>query len=727
MKKHLLITGTLLISSLLGYGQISKGGLPTTFTAKLEGSQIISSNYQTVELIKPDLSIIESEDNENASKNKPYRIGVNTQVSLSIENSGTWEVLENGDKIWRLAIKMTDAKALGLYFSEPVKIPFGGKLHAYNNTHSQYVGAYTSETPSFQSMEMIEGEVLNLEYYMSSNSTQLPIIKISEVVYFYRSVEEHVFGFTEGRPLDENRAQSCEVDVACSEITGWEEQRDAAVHYSFSSGGGTYVCSASVVNNTANDCKPYILTANHCGEPDANSDINGHTWYFNYQRPTCDSGNTTPYSGARSETMSGGTLKSSSSLGNQPAAGANNVDGSDFALIELNSDIPTSYNPYYAGWDRATSAATSGVGIHHPAGDEKKISTYSSSLSTSTYNSGGWAGAHWRVYWASTTNGHGVTEGGSSGSPIFNQNGLIVGHLSGGSSQCNSTGSPDSYGKFIKAWDGEGTNANQQLKPWLDPTGSGATTLTGTYAPCSGSTGGGGGTGSGPCAATSTDCDNHISNVKLNTIDKTSVCENYADFTSLSTTLTIGESYDIIVTGSVYYPDDEYAIWIDWNNDGDFDDSGERVGYVLVETNFSNTHNFTVPANATLNEDLVMRVRTSYEPTDGAIDPCGTSQYGEVEDYTIKVEEAGTNAIENNDLSRISIYPNPTNNIVYVNMTNILNLKSITLRDITGRVITQNSNPNGTVQFDLSNEAKGVYFINIESENGSITKKVVKY
>jgi hypothetical protein len=726
MKKHLLITGTLLISSLLGYSQISKGGLPATFTAKLEGSQIISSDYQTVELIKPDLSVIESEDNENASKDKPYRIGVNTQVSLSIENSGTWEVLENGDKVWRLAIKMANAKALGLYFSEPVKIPFGGKLHAYNNNHSQYVGAYTSETPSFQSMEMIQGEVLNLEYYMSSKSTQLPTIKISEVVYYYRGVEGHINGFVEGRPLDDNRAQSCQVDVACSETTGWEGQRDATVHYSFSTGGGTAVCSASVINNTNNDCKPYILTANHCGEPDANSDINNHTWYFNYQRPTC-ANVTNQYTGARSQTMSGGSLKSSSSLGNQPAGGPNNVDGSDFALIELNSDIPSGYNAYYAGWSIATAAATSGVGIHHPAGHEKKISTFTNSLASDTYNNGGWANAHWEVQWSSTTNGHGVTEGGSSGSPIFNQNGLIVGFLSGGSSQCNATSSTDLYGKMDRAWDQEGTNSNQRLKPWLDPTGSGATTLTGTYAPCDGTTGGGGGTGSGPCAATSTDCDNHISNVKLNTIDKTSVCENYADFTSTSTILTIGESYDITVTANTYYTDDEYAIWIDWNNDGDFEDSGERVGYTKVDDNFSNVYNFTVPSSATLNEDLVMRVRTSYEPSDGAIDPCGTSQYGEVEDYTVKVEEAGTNAIENNDLSRISIYPNPTNNIVYVNMTNILNLKSITLRDITGRVITQNSNPNGTVQFDLSNEAKGVYFINIESENGSTTKKVVKY
>ena len=66
----------------------------------------------------------------------------------------------------------------------------------------------------------------------------------------------------------------------------------------------------------------------------------------------------------------------------------------------------------------------------------------------------------------------------------LNSNGLIVGHLSGGSSFCTNPTATDLYGKFRKAWTGEGTNNNQQLKAWLDPGNTGATTLAGTYAPC---------------------------------------------------------------------------------------------------------------------------------------------------------------------------------------------------------------------------------------------------
>ena len=110
--------------------------------------------------------------------------------------------------------------------------------------------------------------------------------------------------------------------------------------------------------------------------------------------------------------------------------------GSDFQLVQINTAIPSYYNVYYNGWDRSGSSSSSGVGIHHPAGDIKKISTYSSTLSSSTWNGSGYIGAtnaHWRTSWISTTNGYGVTEGGSSGSPIFNSSGRILGTLTGGS------------------------------------------------------------------------------------------------------------------------------------------------------------------------------------------------------------------------------------------------------------------------------------------------------
>lgn len=721
-----IIFGLGVLASLGAFSQVSEGGYPTTFKKLLVGEvRDTRIDYQVVELSKPNLTQIVAEDTDASQKGKPYRVSVLQPVSLNIQNSGTWKTLPNGDKIWRLGIKIPQAQALSLYFSEAVSIPEGGKLHAYNENHSQYVGAYTAQTPSFYSMEMIQGELMTLEYYLPYGSTQMPNISISNVAFYYRGVEDRIALFRESEAIYLKDHQSCEVDVACSEIAGWESQRDAVVHYSFVSGGSGYVCTASVINNTANDCTPYILTANHCGEPTSNANITNNTWYFNYQRPTCTPNNTVQYTGARSQTMSGGMLRASSQLGNQIATSPQ-VSGSDFTLIELNSTIPTSYNPYFAGWNRLNTSPSSGVGIHHPAGSEKKISTYTGFATSSTYN-GGWSGAHWRVTWASTTNGHGVTEGGSSGSPLFNQDGLIVGHLSGGSSFCTSPTQPDLYGKMNKAWDQEGTNSNQQLKAWLDPLSTNATTLAGSYNPCSG----GGGGSTAPCNATSSNCDEYIENVTLNTINNTSGCNNYSNFTSTSTTLTKGQSYTLNVGTAIIgstnpaYTDDEIAAWIDWNNDGDFTDNGERIAYVLIASGASTSFNFTVP-NTASSGNLNMRVRISFSPDDGPISPCGTSDWGEVEDYTVVIP--GLNSIDENSLESVNIYPNPTKNNFTIDLEGIADqVESIEVTDLRGRQVTQLTNVTTNPVIELLNEPAGIYLVKLKSNFGNYTKKVVKF
>jgi hypothetical protein len=148
-----------------------------------------------------------------------------------------------------------------------------------------------------------------------------------------------------------------------------------------------------------------------------------------------------------------------------------------------------------------------------------------------------------------------------------------------------------------------------------------------------------------PCTGTSTTCDEYISNVTLNTINNTSACTNYGNYTSTSTTLNKGAQYTATVIptitgqGNGAYTNDEIAIWIDWNDDLDFNDAGEQVGYVLVAAGWSNQFTFTVPMTATVGT-VTMRVRMSYQPDDGAITPCGTTQYGEVEDYSIVVQNA---------------------------------------------------------------------------------------
>ena len=72
----------------------------------------------------------------------------------------------------------------------------------------------------------------------------------------------------------------------------------------------------------------------------------------------------------------------------------------------------------------------------------------------------------------------GATEGGSSGAPLFNQNGYVVGTLSGGESNCSNQGLADSFGKFWFHWD-QYYDADQHMSKYLDPNNTGATKLKG--------------------------------------------------------------------------------------------------------------------------------------------------------------------------------------------------------------------------------------------------------
>jgi hypothetical protein len=155
-------------------------------------------------------------------------------------------------------------------------------------------------------------------------------------------------------------------------------------------------------------------------------------------------------------------------------------------LLRLTEDPRNAANvtPYYLGWDRSGNAGIGGVGIHHPAGDIKKISPYtmvphSTAYLSNTVN----ANEHrWRVIWSS-----GTTEGGSSGSPLINNNHRVIGQLHGGYASCSAQSQPDWYGKFSTSWTGNGATDNRRrLRDWLDPNNTGVSVLNGigTSSPC---------------------------------------------------------------------------------------------------------------------------------------------------------------------------------------------------------------------------------------------------
>lgn len=149
-------------------------------------------------------------------------------------------------------------------------------------------------------------------------------------------------------------------------------------------------------------------------------------------------------------------------------------------------------------------------------------------------------------------------------------------------------------------------------------------------------------TGTQYCAAQGNSVsDEYISRVQLNTINNTSGAQSYSDFTSISSDLSKGATYTLTVTptwtGSIY--SEGYAAWIDYNNDGDFSDSGEQIFSKAASTTTPVSGTFTVPAGA-LNGETRVRVAMKYNAIPTA---CEIFSYGEVEDYTVNITSGSTN------------------------------------------------------------------------------------
>jgi hypothetical protein len=141
----------------------------------------------------------------------------------------------------------------------------------------------------------------------------------------------------------------------------------------------------------------------------------------------------------------------------------------------------------------------------------------------------------------------------------------------------------------------------------------------------------------GYCAADGDCYDSHISRVTVGSIDNSTGCQIYSDHTSLSTTMVVGSGYPItVVNGYPFYEDDECTVWVDWNQDLDFDDADETIAMTGSPGEGPYTATITPPVSA-VSGDTRMRIRLwAFDPES----PCGGT-IGEVEDYTINVVSGG--------------------------------------------------------------------------------------
>lgn len=467
-------------------------------------AQVVNTGFpwsinQSHDLAFTNYSFPATDNTENLNRPQPsaYMVATTFPVDISFPESGILVKNPQGGFVWKVKLKIDEAKAVGTYLDR-FNVPKGVSMYVINSNHRHIVGPFTADDvdPSGHlPVEAVQGsEVyleLNIEESVNLSDIDLHVYKLAS---YFRGVEDLEYYTDDTRYgtidwYDEaayETSSKCMINAICPEAAGGEHPRNATVKEVIPSGGGVGYCSGTLVNrigNTTASCKRYLLTATHCEGTNATSSdatvFKDWITKFNYQTTTCENPAVAPIAN---------NITGVKFLARDPyddEASASELDA-DFMLLEIEKPVPSSISgtAKLVGFDRDPDHGRAYLApkkfrfFHHPAGDVKK---YSSTRNIENIDASTWG--------AQFQEGYGAP--GSSGSGMFDAEGRIMGiastayygdvlhdsclYSARNILEAGNTSRTVFYAKVSYSWNNPSLSSPtdaQKLAPWLDPSGS---------------------------------------------------------------------------------------------------------------------------------------------------------------------------------------------------------------------------------------------------------------
>lgn len=365
--------------------------------------------------------------------------------------NGALKETDDGGYVYTSWVKSPGATAVRIHF-KGFRLPDNASLYMYAED-GQVFGPYTGQGPNddddFWSHTVIGDEVgLQLRHQGPASDADL------QGTYFEVSEVGHLRPRFLGGACGYNA--ECVVNLYCANDVNEpavEDAKKAVALIQFISEPYIYICSGSLLADTdATSTKPYFLTANHCIS--TNAAASSLEAFFQFKQDTCstDCSGIAIANHPQGLRVHGATVKSTSTTG-------------DYTLLELNAPAPVGST--FLGWDANPVAFTNGQDLYrisHPSGAPQSYSEHV--IDTAAGTCGVWPRGDW-IY---SQDAYGAIEGGSSGSPLVNAAGKVVGQLSGGCGWVDERGVCDFEHK--RTVDGAFAAFYSNIKQFLDPESS---------------------------------------------------------------------------------------------------------------------------------------------------------------------------------------------------------------------------------------------------------------